>query len=206
MESAWSKTFGMTVTVFHLEQQGKSIFCLVALMWLFFFLFLFFTWASERPKHHREMFNGSFERKLNLLVSFLSDQKDWRATSHLFPNLSNQNFEIAILFNIVQRFDIYGFGDNMTLNSPCGNDCMLYRYRTYWYYAYRQRRIGIARIGIAGTQILNSSYKRYCSYPRPSYKAHHQKVHNGTKNGTFGGVSQVEQLGLTELFRVTFNG
>jgi hypothetical protein len=56
-------------------------------------------------------------------------------------------------------------------------------------------------VALAGYQnivdrFLYSSYKRYCLYVRSSYKFHHLQVPNGTKNGTFVSMSQVEKLGL----------
>ena len=62
---------------------------------------------------------GAFERKLKILVPFLSGQKDWRATSPpptpiYSPKLSDQNFEIVILFSIVERSNNYVFRCKMT--------------------------------------------------------------------------------------------
>jgi hypothetical protein len=49
-------------------------------------------------------------------VPFLLVESDWRATNPRFtptisPNISNQNFEIAILFSVVQRSGNYVFED-----------------------------------------------------------------------------------------------
>ena len=152
LESPWSKPLYREITVPLLEQQRK---------WLFPCCStdaspVFFSRTRGWPEHHREMYNSSFERKLNLLVSFLSDQKYWRATrtpslpeGPLPPKSSNHNFEIVILFNIVQRSNIFGFGDDTTLHSPWRKGCTLYRYRAYLYHAYRYERIVIGRIGIA---------------------------------------------------------
>ena len=55
----------------------------------------------------RNFRRGSFDWKLRVLVSFLIVESDWRATSPppttpiISPNTSNQNFEIAILFSVV---------------------------------------------------------------------------------------------------------
>ena len=45
-------------------------------------------------------------------------------------------------------------------------------------------------------RFLIAHIKKYFSYLRSSYKFHHMQVLNGTKNGTFGAMSQVEKLGL----------
>ena len=79
-----------------LNNKENDFFLVVALMRLPFF---FFSRARGWPEHHREMYNSSFERKLNLWVSFWSDQKYWRATSPL-PSLkvpSPQSHPITIL-------------------------------------------------------------------------------------------------------------
>jgi hypothetical protein len=48
------------------------------------------------------------------LVPFTITESDWKATNTLStptisPNISNQNFEIAILFNVVERSRNYVF-------------------------------------------------------------------------------------------------
>ena len=58
-------------------------------------------------------------------MHFLSDQKNWRAprlspTLIIFPNLLDQNSEIAILFNVVKKPNNYVFGDDLLPHSPCG--------------------------------------------------------------------------------------
>ena len=50
---------------------------------------------------------GSFDWKLEWLVTFLIVESDWKATntpstSTVYPNTSNQKFEIAILFNAIE--------------------------------------------------------------------------------------------------------
>ena len=54
----------------------------------------------------RNLKKDSFEWKFKALVSFLIVEIDWRITntpltSTISPNTSDQNFEIAILFDIV---------------------------------------------------------------------------------------------------------
>jgi hypothetical protein len=67
-----------------------------------------------------------------------------------------------------------------------------------WHFVCHFTRGGTSRLPEHHWQIFYSSYKRYCSYLRLSYKFHHQQVPNGTKNGTFSAVSQVEKLGLLD--------
>ena len=61
-----------------------------------------------RPNGPRILGESSFERKLKVLVSFLKDQKNWKATrpppTLIFsPKSPDQNFEIAILFSTVEN-------------------------------------------------------------------------------------------------------
>ena len=57
-------------------------------------------------------------------MPFLSDQKNWRAprpppTLIIFPKSTDQNSEIAILFNVVKKPYNYVFGDDLLpLQSP----------------------------------------------------------------------------------------
>ena len=64
----------------------------------------------------------TIERKLKVLVPFLSDQKIGGQIDPLsrlyFSKLFDQNFEIAILFSIVERPNNYAFRDNITPHSP----------------------------------------------------------------------------------------
>jgi len=57
---------------------------------------------------------GSFDWKLEGEVPLLMVESDWKATNPLpiSPNTSNQNFEIAILFNVFERSRNYVFEDN----------------------------------------------------------------------------------------------
>jgi hypothetical protein len=63
-------------------------------------------------KHCRKNFKkGSFDRKLKVLVTYLIVGIDWRATiapltPTISPNTSNLNFEIDILFNVVESSGI----------------------------------------------------------------------------------------------------
>ena len=50
-------------------------------------------------------------------MTFLIVESDWRATKPpltppISPNTSNKNFEIAILFNVVEKSGNYIFGDD----------------------------------------------------------------------------------------------
>ena len=58
-------------------------------------------------------------------VPFLSDQKNWRAprpphTLIIFPKSTDQNSEIAILFNVVEKPYNYVFGDDLLPTVPVG--------------------------------------------------------------------------------------
>jgi len=68
-------------------------------------------------------------------------------------------------------------------------------------------RGGISRLPQYRRQIFSRSYKGYCSYLRPTNKFHHQKIPNGSKNGTFGAMFQLEKLWLVgyQNFEVIFN-
>ena len=64
-------------------------------------------------------------------MPFLSDQKNWRATrsppTPLLSESSDQYFETAILFSIVERPNNYTFGDIMTLPQPLRKSCLSYK-------------------------------------------------------------------------------
>ena len=56
------------------------------------------------------------------LVPFLIVESDWKATNTpstptIYPNTSNQNFEIAILFNVVESFGNKVFKDDNPLRA-----------------------------------------------------------------------------------------
>jgi hypothetical protein len=57
---------------------------------------------------------------------------------------------MAILFNIVQRSNMYVFRDGMNLHIAWGKGCKLYRYRTYRYHAYWYGCIVLLCIGMGG--------------------------------------------------------
>ena len=65
---------------------------------------------------------GSIWRELKVLMPFLSDQKNWKAPSqaHFFPKQPNLNFEIAILFSIVEKPRNYVFGEDLIPQVPGG--------------------------------------------------------------------------------------
>ena len=58
-----------------------------------------------------------------------------------------------------------------------------------WHFLCHFPRDGTSSLPEHRRQFFCSSYKRYCSYLRFSYKLHHMQVPNGTKNGTVGVVS-----------------
>jgi hypothetical protein len=65
----------------------------------------------------RNFKNGSFDWKLNGLVSCSTIESDWRAINPLLtptfsPNKFSQNFEIVILLNVVKRSGNYVFEDD----------------------------------------------------------------------------------------------
>ena len=68
-------------------------------------------------------FGGNlFDRKLRVLVYLARVESDRRVTSpppphSFFPNASDQNFEIAILFKILQRSNNYAFGVDYPFSS-----------------------------------------------------------------------------------------
>ena len=62
--------------------------------------------------------------------AFLSDHKNWRAPRPppaliFFPKSTDQNFEIAILFRIVENHNNYVFGDDLLPHSSRGRGCNL---------------------------------------------------------------------------------
>ena len=67
-------------------------------------------------------------RNEKVLVPFLSDQKNWRAsrpppTLIFSPKSTYQNFEISILFRIVENNNKYVFGDELLPHNPWGRGC-----------------------------------------------------------------------------------
>jgi hypothetical protein len=123
----------------------------------------------------------------------------------LLPSKStNQHFEIAILFIIVQRSNIYGFSDAMTLYNPWGKGCTLYWCRTYRYHAYRYGCIVIWRFGIGYIleKFLVAQMQLYTQFLMLIYtsffpiNATISKFQMALKNCVLGAFSQVEKLGL----------
>ena len=123
------------------------------------------------------------------------------------PRLLNQNFEIVILFNIVQRYNIYGFGDDMTLHDPWGKDRTLHRYQAYRYQAYRYGRIGIA--GMLNRFLIAHIKDIAHIYVLP-INSTISKFQMALKTPLLVSLFQVDKArairGLPELFRVIFNG
>jgi len=63
-----------------------------------------------------------------VLVPILRGQRYWGATSpppSHFPLVADQSLEIAILFNIVERFNNYVFEDDLAPHGPQGKGCNL---------------------------------------------------------------------------------
>jgi hypothetical protein len=76
-----------------------------------------------RKRFCRNFKKGSFDWKSKGLVAFLIVECDWRATKPsltptISPNTSNQNFEIDILFNVVERSGNYVFEDDTPPTVP----------------------------------------------------------------------------------------
>jgi len=58
-------------------------------------------------------------------TELLIAKSDWRATNsshtnHATPNIPKQNFEIAILFSVVERSESYVFEDDKLRKQPSG--------------------------------------------------------------------------------------
>jgi hypothetical protein len=85
--------------------------------------------TSYGKGRRRNFKRGSFDWKLRVLVPFLIVERDWRTTSPFprpsFPQTSNQNFEIAILFSVVD-FQIENMFLRRTLpHNSQGKGCKL---------------------------------------------------------------------------------
>ena len=70
----------------------------------------------------------SFDWKLNGLVPFLIVENHWWATNPpptptISPNISNQNFEIAVLFKAIERSKIMSFRMTTHPHSPQAKGC-----------------------------------------------------------------------------------
>ena len=85
---------------------------------------------SYRPSGARISREGSIERKLKVLVPFLSDQKIGGLLGPLprsfYPKSPNQIFELAILLSIVEISNNYVFEDDLIPHSPQGKGCKLW--------------------------------------------------------------------------------
>ena len=100
------------------------------ILWMCVYLLFFFPGAIVSTRRPRMSPKGSVERKLKIIASFLSDQKlesSWRPSHAYFPpKPSDQYFEIAILFRIVEKINNYVFGDDLTLHSSRWKGCKLW--------------------------------------------------------------------------------
>jgi hypothetical protein len=99
----------------------------------FLLLLLIFSQGwSYRPSDRRSLGEGSFDRKSNVLVPFLSDQKYWMADSPpptlTFPRKSpDKNFEITIFFfKIIEKSNSYILEGDVIPHSPRGKGCKLW--------------------------------------------------------------------------------
>ena len=96
----------------------------------FFFYFFFLDQGTSHGNSCRRNFEKSFfDWELEGSVPFLIVESDWRATNipltpAICANTSNQNFEITILFNVVQRSENYVFEDDSP-QSPHGKGCKI---------------------------------------------------------------------------------
>ena len=95
---------------------------------IYFFSFFFHGWSYRisGPRMSRE---GSFWRKLKVLVPSLSDRKIGGRLGPLSrpfpPNSPDQNSEKAILFTIVEKPSNYVFKDDLLPHSPRCRGCKL---------------------------------------------------------------------------------
>ena len=116
----------------------------------FIFFIYFFPEVIVLTQGPRILQEGSFERKLKVLVLFLSDQKNWKATRPpptliFFPKSPGENFEIAILFSIVKKSNNYVFEDDLIPHRPGRRAascelCPMFVYSIYYWEVYRRFR------------------------------------------------------------------
>ena len=76
---------------------------------------------SYRPSGRRISQEGSFERKIKVIVPFLRDQEiggqQDPSCTHFFPKSPDQNFEIVIFFSIFEISNNYIFHDDLQSRS-----------------------------------------------------------------------------------------
>ena len=89
-----------------------------------FFCFFFQVWLY-RLSGLRMSREGSFWRKLKVLVPFSSDRKNWRAPRPHPTLIFPKNSEIAILFTIVEQSNNNDFRDDLLPRRPHGRGCKL---------------------------------------------------------------------------------
>ena len=115
------------------------------------FICYFFKESLNWPSGPRMSWEDSFERKLKVIVSFLSDWIIGGQLSPLprsfFPKSSDQNFEIAILFKTVEKFNNYVFEDDLIPHSPGGTTAsyklsLLFTYSISYWEVYRHFQVG----------------------------------------------------------------
>ena len=87
------------------------------------FVFIFQGW-SYRPCGPQISEEGSFERKLKLVVNFFRDQESGGQLGSLprslFPKVIGSKFEMTISFNIAEKSNSYVFEDDLIPQSPGG--------------------------------------------------------------------------------------
>jgi hypothetical protein len=87
--------------------------------------------TSYRRSCCRKVEKGSFDWKSEWLLPFLIVKRVWKATNTpskptIYPKTSNKNFEIAILFNVVENSVNLVFKDDNPPQSPQGKGYKLY--------------------------------------------------------------------------------
>ena len=111
----------------------------------FFFGFLLFFPGVIILSDRRRSREGSFVRKSKVLGFFFSEQKYWRVASPLPcsfppPKSPDQNFEMAILFSIVKKFNNYAIEDDLNPHSPWGKGYKLWALPIVYIFTHCQRR------------------------------------------------------------------
>ena len=97
--------------------EGRSRMRVCFFVFFFFFFFFFFFSRGDRidPVVLECCESAHSNGNENVIVPFLSDQKNWRAprpppTLIIFPKSADQNTEIAILFSVVEKPYNWGLG------------------------------------------------------------------------------------------------
>ena len=92
----------------------------------------FFQWWLHRSKGHRRSREVAFERRLKVILPFLSDQKigGQLAPSHasISPKYRSIRILIANLFSIVERSDNCAIKGKMAHHSLCGKGLLCMKF------------------------------------------------------------------------------